>query len=466
MFWKKKAAPPSGAGAADFIGAGVPLKFNSVDFRDGQQSLFATRFTTEDMVPVLPMMDEIGFDSMEMWGGATFDVAIRYLNEDPWDRIRTFKKYVKKTPLKMVLRGQNLVGYRAYPDDVVEKFVENAAAAGIDVFLIFDALQDLRNCESAFRAVKKAGKKIEGSLQYNISPYHTTELMVENALEQEKMGISLLHVEDMAGLMTPQAAYELITALKKSLHIPIHLHCHCTGGMAEMTYWEAIRAGVDGLDVCVSALSQGTAHPAIESFAAALKGSTRDPKLDLSKFGPINDHIKTVRTKYAQFETKLVGVDVGCLQHQVPGGMLSNLESQLAAMNMSSRLPEILEEVARVRADMGYPPLATPSSQMCGAQATTNVIMGKRYGVISNEMRNYCRGMYGRPPGPIAEELLKPALGEEKPDFKKAADRLEPGFEKAKTEIGALARSEEDILTYALFGNVAADFLKKKYNVV
>lgn len=466
MFWKKKAAPPSGAGAADFIGAGVPLKFNSVDFRDGQQSLFATRFTTEDMVPVLSMMDEIGFDSMEMWGGATFDVALRYLNEDPWDRIRTFKKYVKKTPLKMVLRGQNLVGYRAYPDDVVEKFVENAAAAGIDVFLIFDALQDLRNCESAFRAVKKAGKKIEGSLQYNISPYHTTELMVENALEQEKMGVSLLHVEDMAGLMTPQAAYELITALKKSLHIPIHLHCHCTGGIAEMTYWEAIRAGVDGLDVCVSALSQGTAHPAIESFVAALKGSTRDPKLDLSKFAPINEHIKTVRAKYAQFETKLVGVDVGCLQHQVPGGMLSNLESQLAAMNMSSRLPEILEEVARVRADMGYPPLATPSSQMCGAQATTNVIMGKRYGVISNEMRNYCRGMYGRPPGPISEELLKTALGEEKPDFKKAADRLEPGFEKAKAEIGALARSEEDILSYALFGNVATEFLKKKYNVV
>ncbi len=466
MFWKKKAAPPSGAGAADFIGAGVPLKFNSVDFRDGQQSLFATRFTTEDMIPVLSMMDEIGFDSMEMWGGATFDVALRYLNEDPWDRIRTFKKYVKKTPLKMVLRGQNLVGYRAYPDDVVEKFVENAAAAGIDVFLIFDALQDLRNCESAFRAVKKAGKKIEGSLQYNISPYHTTELMVENALKQEKMGVSLLHVEDMAGLMTPQAAYELITALKKSLHIPIHLHCHCTGGMAEMTYWEAIRAGVDGLDVCVSALSQGTAHPAIESFVAALKGSTRDPKLDLSKFAPINEHIKTVRAKYAQFETKLVGVDVGCLQHQVPGGMLSNLESQLAAMNMSSRLPEILEEVARVRADMGYPPLATPSSQMCGAQATTNVIMGKRYGVISNEMRNYCRGMYGRPPGPISEELLKTALGEEKPDFKKAADRLEPGFEKAKAEIGALARSEEDILSYALFGNVATEFLKKKYNVV
>ena len=466
MFWKKKTVLPSGCGAADFAGADTPLKFNSVDFRDGQQSLFATRMTINDMVPVLSMMDEIGYDSMEMWGGATFDVAIRYLNEDPWDRIRIFKKHIKKTPLKMVLRGQNLVGYRAYPDDIVEKFVEKAAAAGIDIFLIFDALQDLRNCESAFRAVKKAGKKIEGSLQYNISPYHTTELMVENALQQEKMGISLLHVEDMAGLMTPQAAYELISALKKALHIPVHLHCHCTGGMAEMTYWEAIRAGVDGLDVCVSALSLGTAHPPIETFAAALRGTSRDPKIDLGRFTPINNYLKSIRKKYAEYETKLVGVDVGCLQHQVPGGMLSNLESQLAAMNMTDRLPEILEEVTRVRADMGYPPLATPSSQMCGAQATTNVIMGQRYGVVSNEMRGYCRGMYGRPPGPISDELLKKALGDEKPEFKKPANMLEPGFEKARQEVGSLARSEEDILTYALFSNVAVDFLKKKYGIL
>ena len=274
MFWNRKPTPaailPTGIGAADFAGAGTPLKFNSVEFRDGQQSLFATRMTTEDMVPLLTRMDQVGYDSMEMWGGATFDVAVRFLKEDPWDRVREFKKYVKKTPLKMVLRGQNLVGYKAYPDDIVEKFVLKAAEAGIDVFLIFDALQDLRNCEAAFNAVKKAGKKIEGSVQYNVSPFHTTEVFVQNALDQEKMGASLMHVEDMAGLMTPQAAYELISALKKALKIPVHLHCHCTGGMAEMTYWEAIRAGVDGLDVCVSSISMGPAHPPIESFLAAL----------------------------------------------------------------------------------------------------------------------------------------------------------------------------------------------------
>lgn len=467
MFWNKKPAltMPTGAGAADFVGAGTPLKFNSVEFRDGQQSLFATRMTTADMVPLLTRMDQVGYYSMEMWGGATFDVAVRYLKEDPWDRVREFKKYVKNTPLKVALRGQNLVGYKAYPDDIVEKFVEKAAEAGIDIFLIFDALQDLRNCETAFNAVKKVGKVIEGSLQYNISPFHTTEQFVQNALEQEQMGASLIHVEDMAGLMTPQAAYELVFALKKALKIPVHLHCHCTGGMAEMAYWEAIRAGVDGLDVCVSALSLGPGHPPIESFAAALKGTSRDPKIDVGQFQSINDDFMKLRKKYADFETKLIGVDVGCLQHQVPGGMLSNLESQLRAMKLYDRLPDILKEVSRVRADMGYPPLATPSSQMCGAQATTNVLTGKRYKMVSRELKDYCRGMYGKPPGPIAPELLEKVLGSEKPSFPRPADLLPPGFETAKAEVGALARTDEDVLTYALFPTTAPDFLRAKYNM-
>ena len=466
MFWKRKEAPAAASAVAPLPAlTGAPLKFNSVEFRDGQQSLFATRMTTEDMLPILPLMDEIGYDSMEMWGGATFDVAVRFLKEDPWERVRAFKRHMKKTPLKMVLRAQNLVGYRAYPDDIVEKFVEKAAEAGIDIFLIFDALQDLRNCESAFRAVKKAGKKIEGSIQYNISPFHTTEQFVQNALEQEKMGISLMHVEDMAGLMTPQAAYELISALKKALKIPVHLHCHCTGGMAEMAYWEAIRAGVDGLDVCVSSMSMGPAHPPIESFIAALKGTSRDPGIDLEQFGSINKDFLALRRKYQDFETKLVGVDVGCLQHQIPGGMLSNLESQLTAMKLYDRLPEVLEEVTRVRADMGYPPLATPSSQMCGAQATTNVLTGSRYAMVSKELKEYCRGMYGKPPGPISPELLEKALGSEAPSFPRPGDMLAPGFAAAKTEIGALARSDEDVLTYALFPNYAPDFLKAKYGV-
>lgn len=465
MFWKKKGSFPSGHSASDFAGTGSPVRFNSVEFRDGQQSLFATRMTTADMVPLLSAMDQVGYDSMEMWGGATFDVAVRFLKEDPWDRIREFKKYVKRTPLKMVLRGQNLVGYKAYPDDVVEKFVEKAAAAGIDVFLIFDALQDLRNCESAFRAVKKAGKKIEGSIQYNISPFHTIEKFVENGKEQEKMGVSLLHVEDMAGLMTPAAAYDLIKALKAELKVPIHLHCHCTGGMAEMAYWEAIRAGVDGLDVCVSSMSMGPAHPPIESFVTALKGTSRDPHIDVAQFKAINESFLALRRKYAQFETKLIGVDVGCLEHQIPGGMLSNLESQLTAMKLYDRLPQVLEEVTRVRADMGYPPLATPSSQMCGAQATTNVLTGKRYMMVSNEIKDYCRGMYGMPPGPVSPELLEAALGSEKPGTQKPADILAPGYEAAKAEAGPLARTEEDVLTYALFPAYAPDFLRSKYNL-
>lgn len=461
MFGRKK--QKAGTGAADFANNTAPLKFNSVDFRDGQQSIFATRMTAEDMIPLLTRMDQVGYDSMEMWGGATFDVMVRFLKEDPWDRIRTFKKYVKKTPLKMVLRGQNLVGYHAYPDDVVQTFVAKSAEAGIDVFLIFDALQDLRNCQVAFDAVKKAGKKIEGSVQYNISPFHTTEMFVQNALEQQKMGAESMHVEDMAGLMTPEKAYELISALKRSLKIPVHLHCHCTGGLAVATYWEAIRAGVDGLDVCVSPLSMGPSLPPVETFLAALKGTSRDPKIDLGQFRSIDDDLKALRPKYAQFETKLVGVDVGCLQHQIPGGMLSNLENQLKEMKMYNRLPDVLEEVSKVRADMGYPPLATPSSQMCGAQATLNVITGKRYSMISKEMKDYCRGMYGMPPGKISEELSSRALGDEKPDFQRPGDRLQPGMEEARQNSAGLARTEEDVLTYALFPNEAPAFLKQKY---
>lgn len=464
MFWNRKTPIPPGIGAGDFAGEAAPLKFNSVEFRDGQQSLIATRMTTEDMIPLLTRMDSIGYDSMEMWGGATFDVSVRFLQEDPWDRIRTFKKYVKNTPLKMVLRAQNLVGYKAYPDDIVEKFIEHAALAGIDIFLIFDALQDLRNCESAFRAVKKAGKKIEGSVQYNISPFHTTELFVQNAMEQERMGASLMHIEDMAGLMTPQAAYKLVSALKKELKIPVHLHCHCTGGMAEMAYWEAIRAGVDGLDVCVSSMSKGPAHPPIESLIAALKGTSKDPMIDLNQFKSINDDFLILRKKYSEYETKLTGVDVGCLEHQIPGGMLSSLESQLTSMNLYDRLPEVLTEAARVRADMGYPPLATPSSQICGAQAAANVLSKNRYAMISKEIRGYCRGMYGTPPGPLDSTLLEKALGTEKPSAKRPADLLEPGFEKAKSEVGNLAQTEEDVLTYALFPNYAIPFLKAKYH--
>ena len=464
MFWNKKKAPelsaPSGIGAADFAGAGTPLKFNSVDFRDGQQSLFATRLTTADMIPLLEQMDAVGYDSMEMWGGATFDVAVRFLKDDPWERVRTFKKYVKKTPLKMVLRGQNLVGYKAYPDDVVEAFIAQAAEAGIDVFLTFDALQDLRNCETAFKAIKKAGKKIEGSVQYNVSPFHTTEVFVQNALEQEQMGASLMHVEDMAGLMTPEAAYELITALKKALKIPVHLHCHCTGGMAEMAYWEAIRAGVDGLDVCVSSMSMGPSLPPIESYLAALKGTSRDPKIDLGQFADINKKFAELRRKYADFGTKLVGVDVGCLQHQIPGGMLSNLTSQLKEQHAEDKFYDVLEEVPRVRKDLGECPLVTPSSQIVGTQAVFNVLMGERYKMVTKETKDVLAGKYGATVKPFNPEVQKKCIGDTEPITCRYADLLEPELPKLEKEIEQWKQQDEDVLTYALFPQVAVDFFK------
>ena len=449
--------------AENYFNSTEPLKFNSVEFRDGQQSILATRVTTQDMLPFLSKMDQVGYETMEMWGGATFDVCVRFLMEDPWERIRIFKKFVKKTPLKMVLRGQNLVGYRAYSDDVVERFIQASADAGIDVFLTFDALQDNRNLITTYNAIKKTGKKIEGSIQYNISPYYTTKDFVKNALEQQQMGAELLHVEDMAGLMTPAASYELVLALKKALDIPIHLHCHCTGGMAETCYWEAIRAGVDGVDASVSSLGMGPAHPSIESIITALKGTPRDTGIEVGQFTTLNKGFQALRKKYSEHETRLIGVDVGCLQHQIPGGMLSNLESQLKSMDAYYRLPEVLEEVVRVREDMGFPPLATPSSQMCGAQATANVLTGERYKIISKEMRDYCCGMYGRPPGNINPVLLEKALQGATPIDCAPADMIAPEYEKAKAEIGNLAKSEEDILTYALFPQTALPYLKKKY---
>ena len=440
----------------------VPLKFNSMDFRDGQQSMLATRVKTKDMLPFLERMDKLGYENMEMWGGATFDVCIRYLNDDPWERLRKFKAVMKNTPLKMVCRGQNLVGYKAYPDDIVRRFIAAAARNGIDIFLIFDALDDLRNCRVPFEAALEAGKKVEGSLQYMISPFHTRKMRVENALEQQKMGASGIHVEDMAGLMTPTEAYGLISDLKEALDIPVYLHCHCTGGMAEMCYWEAIRAGVDGVDTALSPIGLGPSLPAIESLAAALKDTPREPKIDLAALTDLNNDFKALRKKYAENASTLIGVDVGCLQHQIPGGMLTNLESQLKGMGALDRLPEVLQEAIQVRADMGYPPLATPSSQMCGVQATTNVLTGKRYGNISKEMKDYCRGMYGKAPGPLNPELVKAALGDEQPITCRPADLLAPGWDEAVKGAGDLAESEEDILTYALFPTVAPAFLEAK----
>jgi pyruvate carboxylase subunit B len=442
-----------------------PVKFSSIELRDGQQSLLATRMKTEDMLPVVEKMDQVGYECMEMWGGATFDACLRYTGDDPWERVRQIKKLAKKTPLRMLIRGQNLVGYKQYSDDIIDKFVESAAKAGIDIFLVFDGLNDLRNCERVIQAVKKNGKKVEGNICYTVSPVHSIEKYVEMAREFEKLGVSAVHIEDMAGLITPMDAYKIVKAVKEAVKIPVHFQCHCTGGMADIAYWEAIKAGVDVLDANISALSLGTAHPPIESFVIALEDTPYASGLDIDLLSNINDHFQKMRVKYKEFESIFTGVDVSVLKHRIPGGMLSNLESQLKQMNAFDRLDEVLKEVYEVFKDLGYPPLATPFSQMCGAQATVNVLTGERYKMISKETKDYIKGLYGRSPGEINPELSSKVLGSTERVTCRPADLLQPEFEKMKNEIGNLARNDEDVLTYILFPNLAVDFLKKKYNI-
>lgn len=441
-----------------------PVKLSSCDFRDGQQSLIATRMRTEDMIPVLEKMDEFGFACIEMWGGATFDTCIRYLDEDPWERVRVFKQHVRKTPLRMLLRGQNLLGYTPYPDDVVERFVKAAAMAGIDIFLIFDGLNDIRNCKKAAEAALKAGKLVEGNIQFTSSPVHTVESFVQTAREYVEIGASAVHLEDMGGMIDPVTAAGTVAAVKRAVRVPVHYHSHCTGGMTEITYWEAARAGADVLDVDVSAFAMGTSHPAAESIIAALRGTPRDTGLDYRKLAGINKYLKEMREKYREYSTGLLGVDINVVDHQVPGGMYSNLESQLRAMNVSDRLEEVLSEVVSVRRDLGYPPLGTPFLQMCGAQAAANVLTGERYKVIPKEIKAYVRGEYGRAPGIVSEELRKKILKQgEEPLTCRPADRLEPIYESRRAEIAGLARTEEDVLTYIMFPQAGKEFLEKKY---
>ena len=442
-----------------------PIRISSVEFRDGQQSLLATRVKTEDMLPILEKMDQAGYCSVEMWGGATFDTCIRYLNDDPWERIREFKKRMKNTPLRMLLRGQNLLGYNQYPDDVVDLFVQKAAEAGIDIFLVFDGLNDLRNLETCIRAAKKAGKAVEGNILYTTSPVHSIEQYVQLARDFEKMGVDAVHLEDMAGLLTPGGAYEAIKAIKAAITIPLHIQCHCTGGMADLAYWEAIKAGVDVIDTDVSALSLGTSHPPTESFIVALQGTLWDTGMDLGLISEINNHFLGLRAKYREFESKFTGVDISVLRHQIPGGMLSNLEDQLRQMEAIERLDEVLEEVHHVRTDFGYPPLGTPFSQIVGAQATMNVLFGERYKMISTEARNYIKGMYGNPPGELNPQLVEKVLGADKPITCRPADLLPPGLPEIKAQAGSLARTDEDLITYAIFPAIAPDFLRNKYNI-
>jgi oxaloacetate decarboxylase alpha subunit len=439
-----------------------PVRLCDTSLRDAHQSLFATRMKTEDMVPILEKLDSVGYYSLEMWGGATFDTCMRYLNEDPWERLWTIRKHVKNTKLQMLLRGQNILGYRNYPDDVVEEFVKRMVEGGIDIVRIFDALNDVRNMETAIRATKAAGAHAQGTVVYTISPVHDIPLYVRMAKELVELGVDSICIKDMAGLLTPYAAYELVTELKKAVDVPIQLHCHCTSGMATMTYLKAIEAGVDVVDTASSPLALGTSQPPAESIVAALAGTERDTGLSLELLSEIADYWREVKKKYDQFAAIASGVDTNVLSYQIPGGMISNLAAQLKQQGALDKYRECLAEVPRVRKELGYPPLVTPTSQMVGTQAVFNVLLGERYKVVPTEVKNYVLGYYGRPPAPIDEGVKKKIIGDETPITCRPADLLEPGLEKAKQAIAAYIQKPEDVLSYALFPQVAERFLKER----
>jgi pyruvate/oxaloacetate carboxyltransferase len=427
--------------------------------RDAHQSLLATRMRTEDMLPIAPTLDRIGYWSAEVWGGATFDAALRYLKECPWERLRALRRAMPNTRLQMLLRGQNLVGYRAYPDDVVERFVQKSAEAGIDVFRIFDAMNDLRNMEVAIRAALGTGKLVEGTICYTVSPVHSVGYFVRLGERLAEMGVQILCLKDMAGLLSPYVARELVGELKARIPLPLHLHSHCTTGMAPMAYMMAIEAGVDIVDTALSPLAYGTSQPPTEALVAALHGTPKDPGLDIALLKEAADYFQKVRRKYAEFDSPLNGqVSIDILSSQIPGGMLSNLIAQLRQQKAEDRLSAVMAEVPAVRKDLGYPPLVTPTSQICGSQAALNVMTGKRYAVVAMETRNYLLGLYGEPPGPVNEEVKRKVLGKKEPIRGRPADLLKPGLEEARREIGSLARSEEDVLSYALFPDIAREF--------
>jgi oxaloacetate decarboxylase alpha subunit len=439
-----------------------PLGICDTILRDAHQSLLATRMRTDDMLPIAEKLDQVGYWSVEMWGGATFDSAMRFLNEDPWERIRKLKAKMPNTPFQMLLRGQNVVGYKHYPDDVLERFVVKAHENGIDVFRIFDALNDVRNMRKAAEFVKREGALAEMSLCYTISPVHNVDSFVEMAHVLEDMGADTICIKDMAGLLSPYVAYELVGRLKSEVKVPIHLHTHYTSGMAMATVLKAVEAEVDIVDTAISALAMVTSQPPTESLVRILQESPRDTGLDLSLLVEVSNYFAEVRKKYAAFESGMKGVDVRVLQFQIPGGMLSNLVSQLREQGAEDRYAEVLEEVPRVREEMGFPPLVTPSSQIVGTQATLNVVLGERYKVIPAEIKNYVRGYYGRPPATIDPEIKKKAIGDEEPIDCRPADLIPPAMEQAQAEIGDLADTEEDVISYALFPQVARPFLERR----
>jgi len=438
-----------------------PVRITDTVLRDAHQSLLATRMRVQDMLPVGPLLDRVGFHSLEMWGGATFDSAMRFLREDPWERVRLLRQAIPHTPFQMLLRGQNVVGYRHYADDVVERFVYHAAEVGIDIFRVFDALNDLRNMETAFAAIKKVGRHVQGAISYTISPVHDIPSYVEMARRMVDMGADSICIKDMAGLLAPYVAYELVARLKEAFpHIPVQVHTHYTSGMGLAAILKAVEAGADVVDTAISSLALGTSQPPTESLVASLQGTPWDPGLDLGLLTEIADYFAQVRNKYAKYEGQLRTVDVRVLAYQIPGGMLSNLDSQLREQNALDRYAEVLAEVPRVRAELGYPPLVTPSSQIVGTQAVLNVLTGERYKVVPKEVRQYVLGYYGRPPAPIDPEVQRKVAGEEKPIDGRPADFLPPELEKARQSLGELAETERDVISQALFPQITPEFLR------
>ena len=438
-------------------------KIIDTTFRDAHQSLIATRLRTSDMLPIAELMDSIGFYSMEVWGGATFDVPIRYLREDPWVRLKELRSRIKRTKLQMLLRGQNLVGYRHYPDDVVKAFVSKAYEDGIDIFRVFDALNDARNLRVSIRKAKEVGAIVQGCISYTISPVHTLDYNLKVIEELLSLGADIITIKDMAGLISPEAAAELIKEIKSSFNVPVNLHTHCTGGTCVAVYVEAVRAGVNYIDTAISPLAFGTAQPGIQSVLHALPKNFR-PKLSKKAIDEVSKYLRRLlESKYKSLLNPFVALpNPDVLSHQIPGGMMSNLVSQLKQAGKLEKLEEVLEEVPRVRKDLGYPPLVTPLSQIVGTQAVMNVLLGGRYKVVIGEVKRYMKGLYGRPPGEINPELMKKVLGNEEPIEVRPADLLKPELGKCREVLKklGLGRSEEDVLINCLFPKVAPEFLK------
>ena len=438
------------------------IQVTELVLRDGHQCHIATRMRTEDMLPICSKLDAIGFWSLEAWGGATFDACVRYLKEDPWERLKSLRKALPNTRIQMLLRGQNLLGYRHYSDDVVQAFVQKSADNGVDVFRIFDALNDTRNLQVSIEAVKKAGKHAEGTISYTTSPVHDVAHFVGIAKELEEMGSDTIAIKDMAGLLTPQATVDLVKALNANISLPIHVHSHATSGLASMNLLRAIENGAVMIDTCTAAFSEGASHPTTESMIAALQGTEFDTGLDIAAVQEVTAYFREVRKKYWQFESEFTGVDTRVLLNQVPGGMISNLSNQLKEQGALDRMDAVLAEIPLVRKDLGYIPLVTPTSQIVGTQAVLNVMTGQRYKSITNEVKNYFLGQYGKAPSAVNPEVKKLAIGDAVPITCRPADLLEPEMVRLTSESERFAQSEEDVLTFAMFPDIGKTFLQAR----